>query len=93
MRKNKVLEWLTCLHMIPAQQPQMYQVPAQTMTVPRANVGLSMHQLTTPTSNRGLFVAGGVHVVYTVGIFVLAFVSTLFEPDSDYYEDARLFYS
>ena len=71
----------------------MYQVPAQTMTVPQANVGLSMHQLTTPTSNRGLFVAGGVHVVYTVGIFVLAFVSTLFEPDSDYYEDARLFYS
>ncbi|MCH1442924.1 MAG: hypothetical protein L7U53_03530 [Candidatus Poseidoniaceae archaeon] len=28
-----------------------------------------------------------------MGIFVLAFVTTLFEPDSDYYEDARLFYA
>lgn len=79
--------------MIPAQQPQMYQGSAQTMPVPQANIGLSMHPLTSPKSNRGLFVAGGIHVVYTVGIFVLAFVSALFELDSDYYEDARLFYS
>ena len=79
--------------MIPAQQPQMYQAPAQTMPVPQANIGLPMHYLVSPKSNRGLFVAGGVHVVYTVGIFVLAFVTTFFGDDSDYYEDARLFYS
>ena len=52
-----------------------------------------MYQLISTKSNRGLLVASGVHVIYTVGIFVLAFVSALFEPASDYYEDAHLYYS
>ena len=79
------------VHMIPAQHPQMYQQPAQTMSAPSRFQ--PTHQLMTTNSNRGWLVAGGVHVLYTVGIFVLAFVSALFEPASDYYEDAHLYYS
>ena len=79
------------VHMIPAQHPQMYQQPAQTMSAPSRFQ--PTHQLMTTNSNRGWLVAGGVHVIYTVGIFVLAFVSALFEPASDYYEDAHLYYS
>ena len=79
--------------MIPAQHPQMYQQPAQTRSAPQTNIGQPMYQLISTKSNRGLLVASGVHVIYTVGIFVLAFVSALFEPASDYYEDAHLYYS
>jgi len=85
--------------MIPAQQPQMYQAPAQTMPAPQANIGLAMHQLSSPKSNRGWVLAGGVHVVYTVSLLVLSLVYAMFEPAPDWFESNdsgfgdQLFYS
>ena len=72
--------------MIPAQQPQMYQAPAQTMPVPQANIGLPMHHLTSPKSNRGWILACGVHPVFMVSLMVLSLVYAMFDPIPDYYD-------
>ena len=72
------------LHMIPAQQPQMYQQPAQTMPAPLANIGQPMHQLASTKSNRGWILAGGFHVVYMVSLLVLSLVYAMFDPAPDW---------
>ena len=85
------------LHMIPAQQPQMYQQPAQTMPAPLANIGQPMHQLASTKSNRGWILAGGFHVVYMVSLLVLSLVYAMFDPAPDWVGDGgfgdQLFYS
>jgi len=70
--------------MIPAQQPQMYQAPAQTMPVPQANIGLPMHHLASPKSNRGWILACGVHPVFMVGLMIGSLVHAMFDPIPDW---------
>ena len=77
--------------MIPAQQPQMYQQPAQTMPAPLANIGQSFHQITSGKSNRGWMVAGGVHFVFMFSLFFYALLKAFFEPVPDFYDETSEF--
>tara|TARA_B100001173_G_scaffold85647_1_gene73417 strand:- start:175 stop:810 length:636 start_codon:yes stop_codon:yes gene_type:complete len=86
LRKNKVLEGITHFHMIPAQQPQMYQQPPQTMPAPQANIGLPMPQLASPKSNRGWILACGVHPVFMVSLMIGSLVYAMFDPVPDFYD-------
>ena len=82
--------------MIPTQQPQMYQVPAQTMPAPQANIGLPMHQLASPKSNRGWILACGVHPVLMVSLMIGSLVYAMFDPVPEDYSDGfqdQLFYA